>query len=119
MSGADIDTDHYRRRLRELCEVLEASRAAGREASEPVELDQQRQGRLSRMDALGAQAMSAAARRRRDEMLARARTALARIEAGDYGLCRECGEPIGPRRLDFDPTVTLCIDCARSAEESS
>lgn len=119
VNDANIDTEHFRRRLLELCEALEATQTAGDEAGEPVELDQQRQGRLSRMDALGVQAMSAATRRRRDEMLARGRAALARIEAGDYGLCRECGEPIDPRRLDFDPTVALCIGCARSAEESS
>lgn len=117
MNEAGNDTEYHRARLIELCEELEASRAAGSEAEAPVELDQQRQGRLSRMDALGAQAMSTATRRRRDETLRRAHVALARIDAGDYGLCTECGEPIDPRRLEFDPTVDLCIGCARNAEE--
>ncbi len=116
MNEKETDTEYHRARLIELCEKLEASQASG-EAEAPVELDQQRQGRLSRMDALGAQAMSTATRRRRDETLRRARAALARIDAGDYGLCAECGEPIDPRRLEFDPTVDLCIGCARNAEE--
>lgn len=117
MGDTGIDTDHFRRRLLELCEQLQASQAAGSEAAAPVELDQQRQGRVSRMDALGAQAMSTATRNRREKTLRRTRAALERIEADDYGLCTECGEPIDLRRLEFDPTVELCIGCARSAEE--
>lgn len=117
MADTGIDMEYFQRRLLELCEQLEALQAAGSEAAAPVELDQQRQGRLSRMDALGAQAMSEATRNRRGRTLTRARAALARIEAGDYGLCTECGEPIDSRRLEFDPVVELCIGCARSAEE--
>jgi RNA polymerase-binding transcription factor DksA len=41
--------------------------------------------------------------------------ALDRMESGDYGLCAECGEPIGEERLLESPTVTLCPTCA-SAE---
>jgi len=116
MEDIDIDLEHFRARLLELYEELQASRAAGDAGAATVELDQQRQGRLSRMDALGAQAVSAAAQRRRDEMLARARRALERIEAGDYGQCTTCDEPIDPRRLAFDPTVETCIRCAERAE---
>ena len=116
MHGPDIDTEHFRNLLLELCRRLEASQAAGDDAAATVELDQQRQGRLSRMDALGAQAVSADAQRRRAATLARARDALVRIDAGDYGLCTVCDEPIDPRRLEFDPTVETCIDCARKAE---
>lgn len=39
--------------------------------------------------------------------------ALARIEAGTYGLCASCGNPIAPRRLEAMPAALLCIDCAR------
>lgn len=116
MADSDIDTEHFRRRLLQIRADLEASREAGDQAAATVELDQQRQGRLSRMDALGAQAVSAAAQRRRAEMLARARKALERIDAGDYGHCAVCDEPIDPRRLEFDPTVEQCIRCAERAE---
>lgn len=117
MSDDRIDTERFRARLLELCEELEASRAAGSGAAATVELDQQRQGRLSRMDALGAQAMSAATQRRRDQALTRARAALERIDSGEFGICTECDEPIDPRRLEFDPAAELCIGCARDAEE--
>ena len=33
----------------------------------------------------------------------------------DYGICTSCDEPIDPRRLEFDPTIELCIHCAEAA----
>lgn len=36
---------------------------------------------------------------------------LAKIEAGDYGYCDNCGIEIGLNRLEARPTATLCIDC--------
>lgn len=36
--------------------------------------------------------------------------ALERIEAGTYGLCRECHEPIEPERLRADPLLEFCLD---------
>lgn len=40
------------------------------------------------------------------------RAALARIEAGDYGLCLRCGDPIAEARLDLLPAAPLCAGCA-------
>ena len=39
--------------------------------------------------------------------------ALARIAAGTYGVCTNCGKRITVARLDARPTAELCIDCAR------
>jgi DnaK suppressor protein len=44
--------------------------------------------------------------------------ALARIAAGDYGICLRCEEDINPRRLALDPTLPLCITCASAREKS-
>lgn len=88
----------------------------GREASSTVELDQSRVGRLSRMDALQAQAMSQEGERRRELELQRIGAALRRLDEGDYGDCVRCGEAINPRRLAVDPAAPLCIDCASQAE---
>jgi DnaK suppressor protein len=44
--------------------------------------------------------------------LARIDAALARVKAGTYGTCAECGEPIDPRRLEAAPFAVLCADCA-------
>jgi|GEM_PF-256939 len=42
--------------------------------------------------------------------------ALARIEEGSFGLCEECGEPIGIERLRVRPEATLCIRCKEAQE---
>ena len=44
--------------------------------------------------------------------------ALAKIEAGSYGRCERCGEPIAPERLDALPWATLCIRCKQAREPS-
>jgi len=44
--------------------------------------------------------------------------ALARIDAGTYGLCAACGGPIGEERLEAVPYATLCIDDKRALERS-
>ncbi|MFN2556326.1 MAG: TraR/DksA C4-type zinc finger protein [Nitriliruptorales bacterium] len=35
--------------------------------------------------------------------------ALRRMDAGSYGLCERCGEPIEPERLEALPYATLCL----------
>ena len=40
------------------------------------------------------------------------RTALQRIDSGDYGICKSCGEPIAEKRLIARPEANTCIDCA-------
>ena len=45
--------------------------------------------------------------------------ALARLDAGEYGECTSCGEPIAEARLKALPYATLCIQCAEEAEGSS
>ena len=42
--------------------------------------------------------------------------ALARLELGDYGRCKCCGNPIGVARLEALPYAMLCIDCADASE---
>ena len=105
-----------RERLLELRAELQAVAESGDESAAIVELDQAKVGRLSRMDAMQAQAMAQASAQRRQQMLRRIEAALSRIENDEYGMCMECDEPIAPKRLEFDPTVTLCITCASKAE---
>jgi DnaK suppressor protein len=96
-------------------ELLEAGET-GQQAEEVVELDQARVGRLSRMDAMQAQAMSLETGRRRRQHIIEIDAALERVRTGDYGDCLECGEIINPKRLEADPTATLCIYCAQAQE---
>jgi DnaK suppressor protein len=46
------------------------------------------------------------------EQLAAADAALARLEAGRYGVCERCGQPIGDDRLAARPAARTCIRCA-------
>jgi len=38
--------------------------------------------------------------------------ALAKLDAGTYGACEQCGAPIGEARLEAMPAARLCIACA-------
>lgn len=44
--------------------------------------------------------------------------ALMRLDAGTYGVCVECEDPISPMRLKALPFAAHCIDCARAQEQS-
>lgn len=49
-------------------------------------------------------------------MLTQIDDALRRIEAGVYGSCEGCGQPIEAARLEALPYATLCLDCKRRLE---
>jgi DnaK suppressor protein len=38
--------------------------------------------------------------------------ALARVEAGTYGTCERCGQPVAPARLQARPVARTCVGCA-------
>jgi DnaK suppressor protein len=42
--------------------------------------------------------------------------ALRQLEAGTYGICERCGQPIDPARLEVIPETTLCIKCKTIVE---
>jgi DnaK suppressor protein len=105
-----------RSRLENLRAELQEISEIGSDAAAVVKLDQSRVGRLSRMDALQSQAVAQASAGRRVEMLREVEGALKRLDAGCYGACLGCEESIDPRRLDADPTATLCIRCAAERE---
>jgi DnaK suppressor protein len=106
-----------RDRLINLRQQLESLATTGDESAAIVELDQSKVGRLSRMDAMQAQAIAQASVQRRELMLRKISAALKRIDDGEYGFCQRCEEPINPRRLEIDPTALYCIDCASQAEQ--
>ena len=119
MSNAGVDIESLRARLIEQREALLDVAESSRDAAQTVELDQSRVGRVSRMDAMQAQAMAKESNRRRLLALQRISGALQRIEDGDYGYCVACHEPIMASRLEADPGALLCIDCASKAEQDA
>lgn len=48
-------------------------------------------------------------REKEQRTLAEIDEALQRMEEGTYGLCEECDEEIGAKRLEIFPTARLCI----------
>ena len=42
---------------------------------------------------------------------------LDRIENGMYGICEECGEPIGLKRLEVKPVAKYCVPCLTKIEK--
>ena len=46
------------------------------------------------------------------------RSALTKLERGDYGRCDSCGEPINPQRLRALPHASLCIKCKAKSERA-
>jgi DnaK suppressor protein len=52
-----------------------------------------------------------ALRDRSSQQLELVDAALARIEAGTFGTCLRCGEPIAPARLEALPWAAHCIAC--------
>jgi DnaK suppressor protein len=50
------------------------------------------------------------------ELLAQTEHALERIEAGTFGTCESCGEPIGKARLQAFPRAVLCVACKQREE---
>lgn len=87
------------------------------EASQAVELDQARMGRVSRGDAMQQQAMVSAAHIRDQKRLVAVRKALKRINTDDFGFCLLCGEEINLKRLDIAPETELCLACQQFEEE--
>lgn len=79
--------------------------------SQPVQLDQQSTGRLTRMDAMQQQQMASANAQHNRAHLNRVRRALAALDSGDFGYCSDCGEAIAFARLKIRPDSPLCVTC--------
>ncbi len=55
-------------------------------------------------------------RDRERKLLAKIQASLRDIEEGNYGFCRDTGEPIGLRRLLARPTATLSVEAQERRE---
>lgn len=94
-------------RRRELLARVQNIESNFRREDEPLEKDAEEQSlQIENDDVL--KALDEAGRRE----LASVERALARMEAGTYGICVNCGEPIAPARLRALPAAELCIRCA-------
>ncbi|GLW67664.1 hypothetical protein Arub01_59070 [Actinomadura rubrobrunea] len=93
--------------------------AAARQARE--RLERQRRTRTAQLLIIEHEAEKRFGRNARESVLARCDTlrltlreieaALGRVDAGTYGRCEDCGEPIGRARLEILPYARRCVMC--------
>lgn len=74
-------------------------------------------GRLTRMEAINSKSINEAALKKSRDTLSRLERAFANIDHPDFGLCRECEEPIPFARLKIMPETDLCVSCAEALSE--
>lgn len=106
-----MSTNYWKTKLLKLQAQVISVNEESAEGRSTVELDQTSVGRLSRMDALQAQAMNNAIAARRKQQLSRIEAALERLTEDEFGYCIKCGEEIAEKRLELDPTTPTCTGC--------
>ena len=112
-----MSSEHHIR-LTELRARLQQDLERGADAAAPVELEQNRVGRLSRMDAMQQQAMQKASQASLRRRVVQIDLALRALAQGDYGFCDECGLEISAARLQVAPESLLCVRCQQDAEST-
>lgn len=111
-----MDQDQKKRlkaAIQEKIEATEADILSFKKLTEPIAPDNAI-GRLTRMEAIGSKSINEAALRKAKTRRSQLERALVRIDDPDFGLCRECEEPIPYSRLMVLPETDLCIDCAEN-----
>jgi DnaK suppressor protein len=101
-----------RQELENLRAELEAMLISTREGVRPVDLGEPI-GRLSRLDAMQQQQMAQASRSALEIRLQQVQAALRNDE---YGICKECEDPIGFPRLKARPETPFCRPCQGQLE---
>lgn len=102
--------------LEALKRELEAFLASIRSGEAPVELDQSKMGRVSRVDAMQQREMQIANQRSAKVRIEQVQRALARVSESSYGECVRCEEWIDVRRLSARPETPFCFECQRASE---
>ncbi len=101
--------------IRERIAAVTSDISAFKSCSAPVSPDNAI-GRLTRMEAINSKSINEAALRKARTTRFLLEKALRNIGSEDFGLCRDCEEPIAPARLMAMPEATLCVACATRRE---
>jgi DnaK suppressor protein len=106
----DLDLDSLRRQLLDEGRRLRAELAEEQiETPEPMTYGSQAAAASQVFDQNRQQAL----RERAQRELVQVEAALARLDAGTYGICQSCGKPIDPARLEVLPWAQFDLDCQR------
>ena len=106
-----LDLEQQRRVLEEIEDVIARQLSGPDDSTAPVAPDNAI-GRLTRMEALQAQQIGQAGKRRLEQRLRNIRKALEAIDEGTYGTCVRCGDEVPAGRLQIMPEARLCVRCA-------
>lgn len=107
MNSLDTTKKHLLELRSEYLRRIESIQKDTHHKEEPVEKDFAEQATQSENDDVLAALDDEA-----QLMIMHIEKAIARIDDGTYGLCKQCGEPIADKRLEALPFAELCIDCA-------
>ncbi|NQZ06375.1 MAG: TraR/DksA C4-type zinc finger protein [Algicola sp.] len=107
----DSELTQLREQMLQLKVQLQQVLDSQHEKAEPVVLDQQSVGRVSRIDAIGQQQMAKAGELQTGQRLMAINKALKHFDEDDYGYCEQCGLPINVARLKIKPEAQYCIQC--------
>ncbi|MDX6503811.1 MAG: hypothetical protein QOE29_936 [Gaiellaceae bacterium] len=121
MSSTGIDTEHFRALLNEERErasiALEHLHAGNSSSLEDQTDESPSDNHMAEMATVTVEReIDYGLEENVEQILEAIDAALARIEAGTYGICLRCGKPIGIDRLEAIPYATLCIDDKRLEE---
>jgi DnaK suppressor protein len=81
-----------------------------KELVKPIPLDASI-GRVSRMDAINNRSINESALRDKTQQLKKLEKALENSKAGNFGICKKCGNEIPFGRLEYMPHTTRCVNC--------
>ena len=104
-----------KRHLRDRIDAVNGDIIAFKASSAPVAPDNAI-GRLTRMEAINSKSINEAALRKARTTRTLLEKALWAIDSEDFGLCRDCEEPIAFARLMAMPEAALCVTCAARHE---
>ncbi|HZK75066.1 MAG TPA: TraR/DksA C4-type zinc finger protein [Clostridia bacterium] len=110
----DSDLVRIRRRLTAMAEVLEDRRhslSSNLESMREEVLDE-----LDRAQRISEVNFATALESATDDASAQLAHAIDVLDAGDYGLCEDCGARISLDRLSFRPESTRCLACQDTAD---
>ena len=109
------EREKLKQHIRDRIDAVNSNIAAFRASSAPVSPDNAI-GRLTRMEAINSKSINEAALRKARTTRSLLEKALRTIESEEFGLCRDCEEPIAFARLMAMPEAALCVACATRRE---
>lgn len=112
MSGLSKEKkEEIKQKIIEAIQQCELSLRQLESATEPISPENSI-GRLSRMDAINNKGVSDAAMRQKERQLIKLKKALEKIDSPSFGICKECGIMINPKRIMYMPESDTCVHCA-------